>query len=68
MLRFTLAALCLLTFTGAALAEDCSVWRWTASRALDAQQTSEPSSNDAQYEFVQRYERYSFNGQPEAAH
>jgi hypothetical protein len=47
---------------------DCSVWRWISSQAIDAQQAGDPTSNDAQTQFVQRYERYSFSGQVEPGH
>jgi hypothetical protein len=72
MSRFILASLFVFALgESVALADpaepDCSIWRWTESRALDLPQNADTSRADSQSEFVQRYERYSFNGQPEPA-
>ena len=69
MARITLAALFLMSFGGGVFAEeaDCSTWRWTASEALDAQRPAQPAGANSRPGFEQRYERYSFSGQPEAS-
>ena len=69
MAKVLLASLFVWSCAGSAFAGDvdCSTWRWTASSALEAQRSAEPSTSEAQSEFIQRYERYSFSGQPDAS-
>jgi len=46
---------------------DVSTWRWRVSIILDQQRRADPPPpGDAAVAFVQRYERYSVNGSPEA--
>ena len=47
------------------LSPEQATWRWTMSRALDAQRGPDKSTLAAQGEFSQRYTRYSLNGQIE---
>lgn len=47
--------------------QNSSVWRWTTTTLLDAQRSSQQPANTSHSEFVQRHERYSFNGQPETS-
>jgi hypothetical protein len=69
MARVLLASLFVLSLASSAFAQeaDWSTWRWKVSAALDAQRSGEPSTTEAQSEFIQRYERYSFSGQPDAS-
>jgi hypothetical protein len=46
---------------------DVSTWRWSVSVILDRQREADaPHPAEATLAFVQRYERYSVNGSPEA--
>jgi len=47
---------------------DRSTWRWVTSMALDAQRPPYRSTLARENEFIQRYERYSFNGRIDASH
>jgi len=63
----SLAVLALIASTGAAAqsaVSEPSTWRWTATKALDAQRSSEKAGETALAvaDFRQNYERYSSIG------
>ena len=72
MSRIALASVFLLSFafTGVraeSMNENSAVWRWTTTTVFDAQRASQQPVNSSHSDFVQRHERYSFNGQPDAS-